>query len=97
MRVDDWNREWMMDGQVLLRFLPWQRGICGHLFFLLHLFGDEMCKSLYWGLMFWREDDPRVSGRGCSRWFFGSDIWVSGLEIYLVWWFDVCYGFLGLL
>ncbi len=32
MRVDDWNREWMMDGQVLLRFLPWQRGICGYLF-----------------------------------------------------------------
>ncbi len=26
MRVDGWNREWMMDGQVLLRFLPWQRG-----------------------------------------------------------------------
>ncbi len=29
--------------------------------------------------------------------FFGSDIWVLGLEIYLVWWFDVCYGILGLL
>jgi hypothetical protein len=26
--VDDWNREWMMDGQVLLRFLfPGSEGI----------------------------------------------------------------------
>jgi len=72
MRVDDWNREWMMDGQVLLRFLPWQRGNCGYLFFLQAsvAFSDLGTECVYWGLMFWREDDPRASRSGCSRWFF---------------------------
>ena len=49
MRVDGWNREWMMDGQVLLRFLfPGSEGIAATCFFLqasvaFSGLGDGMC------------------------------------------------------